>query len=577
MSEELIEQLETMREFRALSLHRLQEIADITAKLHQVSLFASLSIPELALISERGRLEKYECGDVIIHEGDTDKTFYVIIKGQLRAWTRDERGSPHLLNYIDEGDFCGELALLDNAPRAANVDVVDDAELIAFEPDGFERIISHLQISDYLRTWGQERMDRSNRSFQGKHWDEISIILAHKSWVALAQMILFPVAIVVLTLATGAMLYFFAQVPFQVVLSLAIAITVGMGLWIFWMWEDWRNDDLIVTSKRIIHIERVLVPPFPTERREAFVEQVQDITTRNHGLWTRLFDVHSLEIKTAGAGTISFPYLKNAGRISEAIFRARRLAHTRRIGEERSRIRHKLLAELERDVKMVTPMESGEDVSVTPERTGFFKIVDYFVPRTRIVKPDQIIWRKHWLILLKAVWSPLLVLLFSLVALFLALLRPGILQDLPWYLSVPLPALFTLFACGWYLWRYDGWRNDIYIVTDTRIIDIEGSPFHLQEESRKEGTFDVIQNTDYSSPNWLFRILRLGDVEISTAAQQEPFTFDLVSRPEEVQQEIFKRLTAFRENKARQETDQQYAEFTKWFGTYHRSVVEQKE
>jgi hypothetical protein len=44
-----------------------------------------------------------------------------------------------------------------------------------------------------------------------------------------------------------------------------------------------------------------------------------------------------------------------------------------------------------------------------------------------------------------------------------------------------------------------------------------------------------------------------------------------------VQQEIFKRLTAYREQQQREAAERRYAELTKWFGTYHRSVVEQKE
>jgi hypothetical protein len=577
MSEELIEQLNTIDRFQSLPPERRQEIARIAAKLRPAPLFESLSSVELLALAAEGTLRRYESGDVIIRKGDTDKTFYVIVRGYVRVWSRDGNGSPRLLNYHSRGDFFGEMAPLNDMPRSANVDVVEDVELVVFSDEGFERIIAYPQISEYLRSWGQERIRRSNRAFDGKHWDEISIVLAHKSWVALMQMVLFPITLIILSLAVGALLHTLAQAPSQIILSVVIAISVGMGLWTFWMWEDWRNDDLIVTSKRIVHIERILIPPFPTERHEEFVEQVQDITTRNHGLWTWLFGVHSLEVKTAGAGTIRFPYLDDAAHIQEEIFRARRLARTRRIGEERSRIREKLLTELERPVDPITPLESGEQVQVTPEHTGLVRIVDYFIPRTRIVKSDQIIWRKHWLILLRAIVPPVLLLIGCLIALGLALARPGILARVPLSYTVPVPLLALLFAFAWYLWRYDGWRNDVYIVTESRIVDIEGSPFHLQKESRKESTFDVIQNTDASSPNWLFRILRIGNVEIHTASQQEPFSFDLVPRPEEVQQEIFKRLTAYRESRAREENERQYNEFSRWFGTYHRSLSEQKE
>ena len=575
MSEEIIEQIKAVKELADLPPEELTRIAELTEKLSGIRLFESLSIQELASIAAKGRLEHRECGDMVIRKGDEDKLFYVILKGQVRVW-REEDHRRRLLNYHDAGDFFGELALLEDQPRAANVDVVEDADLVVFDREGFERIIQHQQIANFLRNWGRERIRRSDKEFPGKQWDEVAVVTAHKSWVYLLRIVTFPVFIVVMTLVVSTLLLIYTYVPVEIVLSVLIAIVVGMGLWIFWMWEDWRNDDFIVTSKRIIHIERILVPPFPTERHEVSVDQVQDIVTRNHGLFTWLFNVHSLEIKTI-AGTINFPYVDHADKIREEIFHARRLAKARRVSEEQSRIRRKLLLSLDIPAKEVTPIEEEEPMHVTPERTGLLKVIDYFTPRTWIVKPDRIIWRKHWLVLFKEVAPPLLLLLLSLALLAVALIRPWILWWVPVQFTVPIPALLTAFSLGWYLWRYDGWRNDIYIVTDSRIIDIEGSPFHLHKEERTEGTFDIIQSTDYNSPNWFARVLRIGDVTIDTAAERAAFTFDSVARPEEVQQEIFKRLNAFRERRAREESERQYNEFAKWFATYHRAVIERKE
>jgi hypothetical protein len=577
MSEALLEELRKDRQYRNLPPDQLNRLAQIMAKLQTVQLFQSLSNAELAPIAWRGRLVKYVCGDLIIRKGDTDKTFYVIVQGQVRVWEKGEDGIARLLNYHGKGDFFGEMAPLNDAPRAANVDVMDDVELVAFDLEGFEYIVQYPRINDWLRSWGQQRILDSNRAFEGKHWDEITIVLAHKSWFALLRMVLFPALVILFTLAVFVLLALFTHTAFEIMISVGLAIAVGMGLWIFWMYEDWRNDDLIVTSKRIIHIERILVPPFPFERHEAAINQVQDITTRNHGLWTRLFDVQTLQVKTAGAGTIEFPYLGDADEIRDKIFSARDLARVRRLGEERSRIRQKLLTELERPAIQVISLVSGEQPEVTPEWQGLLKLANYFVPRMRVVKSDQIIWRKHWLLLVRDAGLPAVLFWLSMLLLLIGVIRPEPFRQFSRWYTVLVPGIAALICLGWYLWHYDGWRNDVYIVTDERIIDIEGSPFHLQKESRTEGTFDVIQNTDYNSPNWLFRILRIGDVTIDTASQQSAFTFFSVSRPEEVQQEIFKRLVAFREQREREAAERQYAEFTKWFGTYHRSVMEQEE
>jgi hypothetical protein len=228
MSEGSFHELKTLERYRNLPAQELERIANVAARLREVSLFDTVSDHDLLEIARLGRLERHDPGDMIIHEGDTDKVFYVILKGQVRVWTKGN-GTPRLLNYHGEGDFFGELAPLHNQPRKANVDVVDDVELVAFEPEGFSRIIEHDQISEYLRSWGQERIRQSNRPFEGKHWDEISIVLAHKSWVALMRMILFPIAIVVLTLAIWAVLRLFAEVSFQIMASIGVAVTAGMG------------------------------------------------------------------------------------------------------------------------------------------------------------------------------------------------------------------------------------------------------------------------------------------------------------------------------------------------------------
>jgi hypothetical protein len=578
MTEELLDQIKAMGRYRRLSPSGQEQLAQIVGKLRQVDLFESLSQEELAYVAERSRLVRYQAGDLIIRKGDTDQALYIIIGGQIRVWDRTEDGKARLLNYHGAGDFFGEIALLEDKPRTANVDAITDVELVVFDREGFARILQHRQISDYLRSWGRERIRKSNQSFQGKHWDEITIVLAHKSWFALLQTIFVPSLMFLSATALIIGLIAFTSIAVEVLISVLLALIVCVGLWIFWMVQDWQNDDLIVTSKRIIQIERVLIPPFPMERHEASLNQVQDITTRNHGLLTSLFGIQTLSVRTAGAGMVEFPYLEDAEWIRDEIFRARELAQVRRIGAERSQIRSRLMEELDRPAgRSYEPLEREQDRPVTPEPVGLLKIVDYFVPRMRIVKPDRIIWRRHWLILLQEAFAPILLFLFSAALLVLALTGLGFLGRLPWLLVVLIPVGAALISLLWWLWVYDGWRNDIYIVTDERIIDVEGSPFHLRGESRIEGTFDVIQSIDYSSPNWFYRILRIGDVTIDTASQQAAFTFDLVSRPEEVQQEIFQRLTAYREERAREETERQYAEFSKWFGTYHRSVMEQKE
>jgi uncharacterized membrane protein YdbT with pleckstrin-like domain len=118
----------------------------------------------------------------------------------------------------------------------------------------------------------------------------------------------------------------------------------------------------------------------------------------------------------------------------------------------------------------------------------------------------------------------------------------------------------------WWIWQFDDWRNDIYQVTDTRIIDIEKRPFFGREE-RREANLGVVQNINSERPSFISRILNFGSVTIETAGI-EPFTFDHVKDPGSVQAEIFRRTESFRVNQRQQESDRRRSELLDWFTVY---------
>jgi uncharacterized membrane protein YdbT with pleckstrin-like domain len=99
----------------------------------------------------------------------------------------------------------------------------------------------------------------------------------------------------------------------------------------------------------------------------------------------------------------------------------------------------------------------------------------------------------------------------------------------------------------WYVWEYDDWNKDVYIVTDTQIIDIEASSFRLSK-TKRESTFDNIQGVYSEVPNMLHKLLNMGNVVIETAGTQDTFTFTGVYDPDSVTSEIFNHLARYQQN-----------------------------
>jgi CRP/FNR family cyclic AMP-dependent transcriptional regulator len=96
--------------------------------------------PELlAKLSDRGGQRNYAKGDLLINEGEASTDMYILLAGELRCYTTDDKGRELVFNVMTPGEFFGELSL-DGGLRTASVQatssamcvVVPQAEVQAF-------------------------------------------------------------------------------------------------------------------------------------------------------------------------------------------------------------------------------------------------------------------------------------------------------------------------------------------------------------------------------------------------------------------------------------------------------------
>jgi CRP-like cAMP-binding protein len=97
------------------------ERTEALSALRGVPLFAGLTPQQLRRVAEVGRLKLFRAGAAIVHLGEPGDSFYVILDGH--ALVVRETGRPLKLHA---GDFFGELALIENVPRSADVLATDD-------------------------------------------------------------------------------------------------------------------------------------------------------------------------------------------------------------------------------------------------------------------------------------------------------------------------------------------------------------------------------------------------------------------------------------------------------------------
>lgn len=116
----------------------LIETPDRQYALSEMDIFAGFSEKEIKIVESRLVLENYMSGDVIIREGDRDRDLFMLARGmvsvkmQLQNNRRERR-----LNSITAGVTFGEIALLDNKPRSADVVTESDVTIYRLTYDKF--------------------------------------------------------------------------------------------------------------------------------------------------------------------------------------------------------------------------------------------------------------------------------------------------------------------------------------------------------------------------------------------------------------------------------------------------------
>ncbi len=122
-------------------------------KLELIELFSGISQEVIDKLSNLMKEVSVKKNTQVITQGDTSRSLFIISKGRLKVFANDEHGNQTIFTFLSEGDFFGELSLLDSAPRSASVTAVDDCTLLTLSHQNFQNILEeHPEISQPLFT-----------------------------------------------------------------------------------------------------------------------------------------------------------------------------------------------------------------------------------------------------------------------------------------------------------------------------------------------------------------------------------------------------------------------------------------
>ncbi|NMC14018.1 MAG: hypothetical protein GYA34_14195, partial [Chloroflexi bacterium] len=405
--------------------------------------------------------------------------------------------------------------------------------------------------------------------------DELIYLVTRKHELFLILSLLLPIFIGIASVPIAG-LSFVASTP----LLRGAALFFGLAgifialIWVVWKWIDWGNDLYIVTSLRVVWQEKVI--GMYASRREAPLANILAVNVSSSQMG-RILNYGDVEVRTYTGGIrmcrAAQPYLLESY-IRGYQERARRRQEKEEIRANEEAL-HKRMSGRDSANQKVERIDSPPDSTQTrPEYTGdqsprFWELLKTLFT-VRYEQNGAIIYRKHWLVLLKKTWKPLFV--FLLLFIFTGFISWRTLSHQEVGLSGGAWAiiLLILFIMNFIWWDYHflDWTNDIYKITPDQILDIERKP--LGNEEKKSASLDSILSIEHSRNGILQLIFNYGDV-IANIGQSQ-FIFRGVNNPDQVHQDVADYMEA-RQRKLREEqVIQERQRMVDWFDLYNRET-----
>ena len=147
--------------------------------LKKVPLFAEFSDEDLGSIASLMQARRYAKHAVLVYEGDPGDALFVVLSGNVAVTRVSNDGKETILSILKEGDFFGEMGVLDASPRSATIKALRDAEVAILARKDFLDLLGRnpamcLSLVGALSS----RLRATNQAIQANAYQDIRTRLA---------------------------------------------------------------------------------------------------------------------------------------------------------------------------------------------------------------------------------------------------------------------------------------------------------------------------------------------------------------------------------------------------------------
>ncbi|PJF26249.1 MAG: hypothetical protein CUN53_08670, partial [Phototrophicales bacterium] len=379
--------------------------------------------------------------------------------------------------------------------------------------------------------------------------------------------------------AVGAAALFLSASSPTIALALGGLALVIMAAGIAYLYFEWRDDALILTSERIVKIHNNLLT-FTRSMSEIPLERVIEVRSEipPADLMARAFGYGTVFIKTAGeSGSLEVPFIPNPQAVQTAIFAER--DRFQQLARQRSQLR--VRADIERALGISDGAgfsggaaslaggsvgdESGESV----RRSGTQGLA---IARTRFTtETGETVYRKHFTVWLAHIAVPSIVLILGLIGIIAAIAGASLFGDtVAPVIALSLGVAVFLFGVVWFYIADWDWRNDTITINPQTITIIHKRPLWMQNEI-DQISLTQIDNVISDVQGLVNSLLNRGEVRIFLLGAGKPKIIAPIYAPQELHAEISRRQAELKNRAQQRESQSERDAIVEYLRAYHEA------
>ena len=132
--------------------------------LQSVSIFWDLNENDLGHIADKMVAKHFENGNYIFLEDSDGEQCFFVLEGSVKVTRLSKDGREVILAMLNEGDFFGEMSLLDGESRSANVIALEKTKVLTLDRNDFIAVVNdYPQIAVQLLKELARRLRKSDR------------------------------------------------------------------------------------------------------------------------------------------------------------------------------------------------------------------------------------------------------------------------------------------------------------------------------------------------------------------------------------------------------------------------------